>query len=127
MATVWRLTDGVTTITFDYMVSWDQAQPPIERRIACLGRNWERVHHDGAKALEVYLSAVLEGTPAALEVQVAQLRIWMKLGTSLTIQAVGEAYYNGLTKMKLSSLRAPRMVAYLNHRDLQITLVRKEE
>ena len=123
----WSLSDGTTTVQLDILVEWDQDQASRQRIVSTLGRDWDRVHHEGAGPLQVFITAYLKDTPAQLETRVHQLRQWRKSGQSLTLGAPGATYYDGLSPLMITQLSASKVIGLLNHREVSLSLVRKEE
>jgi hypothetical protein len=124
----WIKVASTVAFTMDCPTFWDQDQPPRKRRIATQGRNWNRVHHEGADALTVILDGVIEDTtPRRIEERIALLRSWRKQGTPLTLVAPDDDYYDGLSKLEIESLVAPRQVGRLTSREVSLSLVRRDE
>lgn len=124
----WTLTDGSNNVVLDYPTIYDQGKTPRRVEVPVIGRNWNRLHHDGASALRVEVEAVLcDTTPSVLEDRVNRLRLWQAAGTRLTLSAPGEAYYNGLAQLTILGLAAPREIGRLTNRRVSLVLERMQE
>ena len=124
--TTWSITDGVDTVNLTNMTLWDRTRAPREKEIATQGRNWSRVHHEGAGPLTIPLSCVLKGTLLAMEDAVRQMETWRTEGTLLTLTAPGETYYNGIAKLRIRLFSAAREVGKLTSRFVSMSLVQQD-
>lgn len=125
----WVLSDGSNSVNIDLLTEWDKGKSPRKRKISAQGRNWDRVHHDGAGPLTITITGVLvDTTPSALETRVNRLRTWMEAGTILSLTATSPSE-PGFTQsnLTLEVVEAPRRIAQLTHRWASLVLVKTEE